>query len=63
MQDWESDVSEMPRLMFDELAVLVCQLDQRSYGQGFQLVPPDLRSHLHRIVPAIPKSNTAFVRV
>jgi len=62
VQDWETDVSEMPRLSFDTLAALVCTLDQRNYGQGFQLVPPDGDTRLYRIVPAIPRSNAAVVR-
>jgi hypothetical protein len=59
---WESDQVEMPRLMFDTLAEYVCRTDQRSYGQGFQLIPPDLKSRGYWIYPPIPKSNTAVVR-
>lgn len=65
VQAWEANQLEMPRLSFDILAAYVCEIDDRSFGQGFELVrpPSDEQLRHYRIVPAIPKSNKVIVRL
>lgn len=61
VERFETDVEEMPRLMFEALSVYVTGLDQRGPGTGFVLHPPEDRYRPVRIWPSIPVSNATYI--